>query len=148
MRRILLMIIPLLVAFGAGVQTHAFLGPAIAAPASAVQVYHIAPSDVYPKLAPGITGKLLGHAPAGDIEVIDIMNATPHVHARIDEVVYVISGHGTGTIGSKEYTISAGDVAVLPRGVAHSLKAVGGAPVRLLGIAYPKDSPNDMKPAK
>ncbi|GAC1497889.1 MAG: hypothetical protein NVS1B14_00510 [Vulcanimicrobiaceae bacterium] len=148
MRRLLPILIPVLIAFGAGVQTHAFLRPANAAFANRPHVYHIVPSDVYPKLAPGINGKMLGHVPGGDIEVIDIMNATPHIHAHIDEVVYVISGHGTGTIGASAYTFSPGDVVVLPRGVAHSLKASGGTPVRLLGIAYPKDLPSDMKPAK
>ena len=138
----------LAVVFALGLWSGTALQSARAAGAAAPQVAHIAPTDSYPTLAPGISGKILGHAPSGDIEVVDITRAPQHVHANIDEVVYVISGHGRATIGTHKYTIGPGDVAVLPRGVPHSLFAIGKTPVRLLGIAYPKDIPTDMKPVK
>ena len=138
----------LAVVFALGCWSGTALQSARAATAAPPVVAHIAPTDTYPALAPGITGKVLGHAPSGDIEVVDITRAPRHVHANIDEVVYVISGHGRATIGTHSYAIGPGDVAVLPRRVPHSLFASGKTPVRLLGIAYPKDVPDDMKPAK
>lgn len=44
-------------AFLAGLRTQAILAPAQAAAAASPQVYHIAPTDTYPKLAQGIWGE-------------------------------------------------------------------------------------------
>lgn len=134
--------------FALGLWTGAALPGADAKTGASPQVFHITPGAAYPVLAPGISGKILGHGPQGDVEVIDIMRAPQHIHTHIDEVVYVISGRGNATIGAKKYAIGPGDVAILPRGVPHSLFASGKTPVRLLGIAYPADDAHDMKMVK
>ena len=135
-------------AFIAGLRTQAMLEPAQAAAAAGPQVYHISSTDKFPALAPGISGKLLGHVPQGDVEVIEITSVAAHTHQNIDELAYVISGRGHGMIGKTKYQYAPGDVIYLPRNVPHSLFSDGKMPIRLLGIAYPKDIPTDMKMVK
>ena len=49
----------------------------------------------------------------------------PHYHASREEIVYVIRGGGTMTLGGEKRPVKAGDVIYIPRGQAHGF--VNGA---------------------
>jgi mannose-6-phosphate isomerase-like protein (cupin superfamily) len=108
------------------------------------QIFHIADitSASIPTVVPGVKVKDLVNGPSGDVGVVEITNVVRHRHNRTDELLYVISGTGTATIGTKSYDIKTGDLVVLPRGTPHDFKST--ASVRVLGIAYPKDDPQDF----
>jgi quercetin dioxygenase-like cupin family protein len=44
-----------------------------------------------------------------------------HVHPNCEEIVYVLEGEVTHTLGDQTTTLRAGDLIVVPRGVAHHL---------------------------
>jgi quercetin dioxygenase-like cupin family protein len=53
-----------------------------------------------------------------------------HVHPNCEEVVYVLDGEVTHTLGDASTVLRAGDLIVVPRGVAHRLQNDGTAAVR------------------
>ena len=61
----------------------------------------------------------------------------PHIHQREDESFHVLEGTLTVRVGEDTITASPGDFAFLPRGVAHSFKNNGDAPVRALVLITP-----------
>jgi quercetin dioxygenase-like cupin family protein len=60
-----------------------------------------------------------------------------HVHARQEERIEVISGTVSYRLGGVEHQLSAGEVAVLPPGVPHTLWNSGGDEVHTLMEARP-----------
>ncbi len=61
----------------------------------------------------------------------------PHIHSREEETFYIQEGTLTIQIGEKTVTASAGDVACLPRGIAHCFRNNGNVEVKALVIAVP-----------
>jgi quercetin dioxygenase-like cupin family protein len=124
----------------------AFVAGAYAQDASTAQpqVFHIADisSASIPTVVQGVKVKDLVRGPSGDVGVVEITNVARHRHNRTDELIYVISGSGTATLGTKSYEIKPGDLIVLPRGTPHDVKSAAG--IRVLGISYPKDDPKDF----
>lgn len=53
-----------------------------------------------------------------------------HVHPNCEEVVYVVEGEVTHTLGIQRTTLRAGDLIVVPRGVAHQLINESATPCR------------------
>jgi quercetin dioxygenase-like cupin family protein len=60
-----------------------------------------------------------------------------HIHAREDEIVYVLEGTYEFSLGDEHRTLSAGGCAVLPRGVPHGFRSVGPAAGRFLCLVAP-----------
>lgn len=61
----------------------------------------------------------------------------PHIHHREDESFYLLEGTLTVQVGGNTVAASAGDVAFLPRGIAHSFKNTGDANARALVVVTP-----------
>ena len=61
----------------------------------------------------------------------------PHIHSREDESFHVLEGTLTVQVGRETITASPGDFAFLPRGIAHSFKNNGDAPVKALVLVTP-----------
>jgi quercetin dioxygenase-like cupin family protein len=61
-----------------------------------------------------------------------------HVHANEDGAIYVLEGRLTVEVGDRKVTVGPGEVAVLPRGAAHTFLAA--APSRILEITTPGGS--------
>ncbi|BDI31158.1 cupin [Capsulimonas corticalis] len=61
----------------------------------------------------------------------------PHVHSDDDETFYIAEGEFEVLVGDSVKTVRAGEIAHLPRGVAHTFKNIGAATGRLLGTATP-----------
>lgn len=53
-----------------------------------------------------------------------------HVHPNCEEVVYVLDGEVTHTLGGQSTVLRAGDLIVVPRGVPHRLLNESSADVR------------------
>jgi quercetin dioxygenase-like cupin family protein len=48
-----------------------------------------------------------------------------HKHLNEDELIYIQQGSGIFTLDEKKYTVNAGTVALVPRGIWHGLKNTG-----------------------
>jgi quercetin dioxygenase-like cupin family protein len=49
----------------------------------------------------------------------------PHIHARVEERVEVISGKARVRVDGKDWTVGPGETVVFPAGVGHTFQAVG-----------------------
>ena len=54
-----------------------------------------------------------------------------HTHADADEVIYVVAGDATLMLGGREQRISSGSLAIVPRGMEHSVTRRSSGPVIL-----------------
>src|SRR5690242_19997136 len=100
-------------AFGAGAFAHSLTGTVNAqTPTAQPQVIHIAdiPSASIPTVVPGVKVKDVVSSSSGDVGVVEITNVPRHQHNNTDELIYVINGTGTATLGDKSYTIKPGDL--------------------------------------
>ena len=57
-----------------------------------------------------------------------------HSHADADEVLYVVAGDATLMLGDAEHRIGSGSLAIVPRGLSHTVTRRGGNPVILISI--------------
>ena len=60
-----------------------------------------------------------------------------HVHAREDELYYILEGALEIRCGEKTYTAGAGSVAMLPRDIPHAFRNPGPGPCRVLNVFIP-----------
>ena len=67
-----------------------------------------------------------GAGGVANVHVVEVSLGTTHYHEGYDEVYYVLSGEGELDAGGEEFSLRPGAVAVIPRGVPHSLKAHDG----------------------
>ena len=70
-----------------------------------------------------------------------------HVHHDEDEAFYVLEGELEIVCGQERYAAGAGAFAFLPRGIAHTFRVVGDAPVRMLTIGVPGGLENFFRDA-
>ena len=61
----------------------------------------------------------------------------PHVHSRMSEAFYVLSGRFSFTIGEREVDAPAGAYVIAPPGVRHAWRVVGDDEARALVIFAP-----------
>jgi quercetin dioxygenase-like cupin family protein len=60
-----------------------------------------------------------------------------HVHTREDEAIYVVDGEVTITIGDLQQVARPGDVAHMPRNVAHRFQNTSDRPARIVLVFTP-----------
>ena len=53
----------------------------------------------------------------------------PHIHEDAEQAIVVLEGAISFTINGEDLTLSAGDVAIVPRGAVHSGKSIEGEAV-------------------
>lgn len=61
-------------------------------------------------------------------------NVAPHRHADMDEMLYLVAGDATLTIGDKDQPITAGWFGLIPRDTSHALARRGRSPIVFLMI--------------
>jgi quercetin dioxygenase-like cupin family protein len=61
----------------------------------------------------------------------------PHTHPH-EQIVYIVSGHGTFTVGEDTAEVSQGDMLVVPSGVLHYAVAAGDEPMIDLSVFNPR----------
>jgi mannose-6-phosphate isomerase-like protein (cupin superfamily) len=70
----------------------------------------------------------------------------PHqVFSKQDELLYVISGHGTAQIGYPSFAVKPGSVISIPRNTAFQINATGNAPIKAILLASPRNDSNDKR---
>ena len=62
---------------------------------------------------------------------------TPHRHQTIEEIYYVVEGHGVMSVGDEQSEVSACDAIFIPRQHRHTLKNTGTEPIKLLLVCGP-----------
>ncbi|MDE0740573.1 MAG: cupin domain-containing protein [Planctomycetota bacterium] len=58
-----------------------------------------------------------------NVHIVEVSMGTTHYHEEYDEVYYVLDGRGSLNIDGEIYSLRPGAVAVIPRGIPHSLEA-------------------------
>lgn len=75
----------------------------------------------------------------GEVIVYPGQGHAPHVHPGEEEVIYVISGEGTQTVGedAEAFPIKAGDAVYIPANTVHSTYNTTWSPLRLVVVYTP-----------
>lgn len=89
-----------------------------------------------------ITG---GAGGVGNVHVVRVTSGSPHRHDGYDETYYVLSGTGTLVAAGREHALRPGAVAVIPRGVVHSLRADAGQALEFVIFGTPAMSAEDPR---
>jgi mannose-6-phosphate isomerase-like protein (cupin superfamily) len=85
------------------------------------------------------------HVSAGDVLAVIIGRAPRQVFTKQDELLYVVSGHGTAMVGYPSYALKPGSVLSIARNTAFQITASGNAPIKAIMIASPNFDPNDKR---
>src|SRR5579875_2675095 len=56
----------------------------------------------------GMTSQLVMHAPAGDVLAVYIGRTSKQLYTKQDELLIVLSGHGTASVGYPSYDLKPG----------------------------------------
>jgi mannose-6-phosphate isomerase-like protein (cupin superfamily) len=83
--------------------------------------------------------KFLGHTPfayAGELSLNPKAEVKPHQHDTSDEVVILLSGSGTFTVGDQKREVKAGDVMHIPKATQHRF-VTGAEPVKAIQFYSP-----------
>jgi quercetin dioxygenase-like cupin family protein len=88
------------------------------------------------------TFKVVGDDTNGAFTVMEVaagaeLGPPPHIHRYCDESFYVLDGTFDFSLAGQAFTAGAGAFVHLPKGVAHTHRAGGGAPARALVIQSP-----------
>ncbi|HLI95420.1 MAG TPA: hypothetical protein VKT72_04935 [Candidatus Baltobacteraceae bacterium] len=105
-------------------------------------------SAVFSQLAQdanGTTSQLVMHAPAGDVLAVYIGRAPRQVYTKQDELLIVLSGHGTANVGYPSYDLKPGSVLSIARNTAFQISATGRSPIKGYLIATPQDDPSNKR---
>lgn len=62
---------------------------------------------------------------------------TPHHHRQLEEVYYILEGHGVMTVGDSEQEVRAGDAVYIPRDHRHTLSNTGTEAMKILLVCGP-----------
>ena len=65
---------------------------------------------------------------------------TLHVHADMDKIYYVVSGHGLFLLEGRELDMRGGEMLIAPRGVPHGIHNTGSERLLVLAILAPSPS--------
>lgn len=71
-----------------------------------------------------------------------------HTHADADEMLYIIAGNATLTVGGKDQVIGPGWLGIVPRGTTHAIVRPGNRPVLVLSIQSGPPCPSPAAGAK
>jgi mannose-6-phosphate isomerase-like protein (cupin superfamily) len=114
-------------------------GPARSGPTTAAAVE-------LPSVGPGTRRGPWGEATDASYQLVESDRAEdPHLHARHDLTVVLLSGRGTLTVEDRRYDLRAGDVAQIARGKVHAFAPSGRAVA--LAIFTPRLEGADYVPA-
>lgn len=93
----------------------------------------------------GTVAQTLMHAPAGDVIALEIGKLPRQVYTKQDDLLYVVSGYGSASVGYPTFDIKPGSILSIPRNSAFEIKSTGAGPIRALLIATPKDDPSNKR---
>lgn len=93
----------------------------------------------------GTTTQLIMHAPAGDVLAMYVGRAPRQMYTKQDELLIVVSGHGTANVGYPAYELKPGSVLSIPRNSAFQITANGRSLIKAYLIATPYDNPGNKR---
>ncbi len=93
----------------------------------------------------GAVAQPIMHVPAGDVLAVYIGRTSRELYANEDQLLIVISGHGTANVGYPSYTVQPGSVISIPRNTAFQIQATGKSPIKAYVVASPQDDPNGKR---
>jgi mannose-6-phosphate isomerase-like protein (cupin superfamily) len=71
-------------------------------------------------------------------------NVAKHVHAKTDEIQYIIEGSGAMWLGGERREFKPGTLIVIPKGTAHGGTLVTSGPVKAIAIKIPPQPKDDV----
>ncbi|MBI4496757.1 MAG: cupin domain-containing protein [Chloroflexi bacterium] len=89
-----------------------------------------------------VSWAFLFHGPHVTLNVVQVQDSTglkPHLHQDHDDLIYVVSGHGTFRVGDRDHEVQPGAIIAAPRGVVHGPRFAG--PAVLLSVYGPPFDP-------
>lgn len=93
----------------------------------------------------GTVAQKVMSAPAGDVLALEIGRLPKQVYTKQDDLLYIVSGYGTASVGYPTVNLKAGSIVSIPRNTAFEIKANGNAPIRAILIATPHDNPENKR---
>ena len=105
-------------------------------------------SNAFAQLQPDANGTVsqpIMHAPAGDVLAVYIGRSPRQVYSKQDELLFVISGQGTASVGYPSYTLKPGSVLSIPRNTSFQITSTGRTPIKAYLLASPNDDPSNKK---
>lgn len=91
----------------------------------------------------GTVADKITHAPAGDVLALYIGRMPKQMYSKQDDLLYIVSGFGTASVGYPTFDIKAGSVVSIPRNTAFEIRAHGNQMIKAILIASPSDNPDD-----
>jgi mannose-6-phosphate isomerase-like protein (cupin superfamily) len=64
-------------------------------------------------------------------------SVTPHHHAVLEEIYYILSGAGVMTVGAEQRVVGAGDAIYIPKNQRHTLTNTGAQDMKILLVCGP-----------
>lgn len=71
-------------------------------------------------------------------------NVAKHIHAKTDEIQYIIEGSGAMWLGGERKAFKPGTLIVIPKGTAHGGTLVTSGPVKAIAIKIPPQPKDDV----
>jgi mannose-6-phosphate isomerase-like protein (cupin superfamily) len=71
-------------------------------------------------------------------------NVAKHIHAKTDEIQYIIEGSGEMWLGGERKAFKPGTLIVIPKGTAHGGTLVTSGPVKAIAIKIPPQPKDDV----
>lgn len=105
-------------------------------------------SAVFSQIAQTSTGAVaqtVMHTPTGDVLAVYIGRTAREMYGKQDQVLIVLSGHGTANVGYPTYDVKPGSVVSIPRNTAFQIVSTSKTPIKAYIIASPHDDPNDKR---
>jgi mannose-6-phosphate isomerase-like protein (cupin superfamily) len=101
--------------------------------------------DEIPKTGlPEMHSKALVVTDSGTV-AIQSGNVGKHIHAKTDEVQYIIEGSGAMWLGGERHEFKPGTLIIIPKGTPHGGTIVTSGPVKALAIKLPPQPKDDTQ---
>ncbi|EJL94380.1 cupin domain-containing protein [Herbaspirillum sp. CF444] len=71
-------------------------------------------------------------------------NVNKHIHAKTDEIQYIIEGSGSMWLGGERKEFKPGTLIIIPKGTAHAGAVVANGPVKAIAIKIPPQGKEDI----
>lgn len=119
---------------------HAEQAPLVATVIDLNAITHTAlPATPYPELR----SKTLVNTDNATIN-LQSGNVDKHIHAKTDEIQYIIEGSGSMWLGGELKEFKPGTLLIIPKGTPHAGAVVTNGPVKAIAIKIPPQAKDDI----
>ncbi|MFL9926650.1 cupin domain-containing protein [Herbaspirillum lusitanum] len=119
---------------------HAEQAPLVPAVIDLNAITHAAlPATPYPELR----SKILVNTDNATVN-LQSGNVGKHIHAKTDEIQYIVEGTGSMWLGGELKEFKPGTLIIIPKGTAHAGAVVTSGPVKAIAIKIPPQAKDDI----